>query len=324
MVAQAAARDRGHVAVATLCGFMAGFAPDLDVLIRSETDPLLYLEYHRHFTHALAFIPIGAAIVAGLLRVILRGRATLPFLQLWGYCALGMATHGILDAATSYGTTLLWPFSDSRISWSLVSIIDPLVTVPVLILITVSAIRGTPLFARLGVVWVVFYMAFAAVQHQRALDTAHALAAERGHTPNRVEVKPSFANTVVWRTIYEMPDRFYVDAVRAGFEPQVFDGASIPKLDINRDFPWLAANSQQASDIGRFAFFSSDFIAQDPIWSNRVIDIRYAFVPNQLDALWSIELSPEADLDTHARYLTHREDARESLGVLWGMLRGPS
>ena len=45
-------------------GALAGMAPDLDVLIRSSTDPLLQLEYHRQFTHSLIFIPFGAALCA--------------------------------------------------------------------------------------------------------------------------------------------------------------------------------------------------------------------------------------------------------------------
>ena len=52
---------------ATLCGLMGGLAPDLDVLIRSEHDPLLFLEYHRQFTHSLIFIPVGGSLVGLLL-----------------------------------------------------------------------------------------------------------------------------------------------------------------------------------------------------------------------------------------------------------------
>ncbi len=43
-------------------------AADLDVLIKSSTDPLLALEYHRHFTHSLLFIPVGALVCTLLLR----------------------------------------------------------------------------------------------------------------------------------------------------------------------------------------------------------------------------------------------------------------
>ena len=70
---QAAAR-RGAVAIAGLLGFLAGMTPDLDVLIRSSEDPLLFLEYHRQFTHSLVFIPVGGALCALLLHPLLGRR----------------------------------------------------------------------------------------------------------------------------------------------------------------------------------------------------------------------------------------------------------
>jgi len=46
------------------CGAVGGLLPDSDVLIRSTADPLLAVEMHRHFTHALALVPIGGLIAA--------------------------------------------------------------------------------------------------------------------------------------------------------------------------------------------------------------------------------------------------------------------
>ena len=48
---------KAKLRLAALCGMVGGLVPDLDIYIKSETDPLLYLEYHRHFTHALLSIP---------------------------------------------------------------------------------------------------------------------------------------------------------------------------------------------------------------------------------------------------------------------------
>ena len=45
-------------------GCIGGLAPDLDVLISSSEDPLLFLEYHRQFTHSLIFIPFGSLFVS--------------------------------------------------------------------------------------------------------------------------------------------------------------------------------------------------------------------------------------------------------------------
>lgn len=53
---------RERLRTACVAGALGGMAPDLDILIRSAEDPLLALEYHRHFTHSLVMIPIiGAA-----------------------------------------------------------------------------------------------------------------------------------------------------------------------------------------------------------------------------------------------------------------------
>ena len=69
-----AVAPRKHAGVAALFGALGGMAPDLDVFIRSSTDPLLFLEYHRQFTHALIFIPFGGLIVGTLLWLLLGRR----------------------------------------------------------------------------------------------------------------------------------------------------------------------------------------------------------------------------------------------------------
>ncbi len=121
------------IASAGLLGFLSGMAADLDVLIRSSNDSLLFLEYHRQFTHSLIFIPFGGALCALVLHQLLGRRRGLAFYQSWIFCTLGYATHALLDSCTTYGTQLLWPFSDERIAWNTISIIDPLFTLPLLL-----------------------------------------------------------------------------------------------------------------------------------------------------------------------------------------------
>lgn len=323
IAAQAATRDRDQARIACGFGFLAGLAPDLDALIRSPTDPLIFLEYHRHFTHALPFIPVGALICAGLLHGLFARRWQVPFHRTALFCFLGYATHGLLDAATTYGTMLLWPFSTERFAWSLVSIVDPLFTVPIAGLAAWSWTRRSPAFATAGLGWAALYMSLALFQHRSAEAAAWQLANARGHAPTRLEVKPSFGNILVWKSIYETEDRFYVDAVRAGWKPRTFDGTVLPKLNVARDFPWLDPTSRQANDIERFRFFSNGYIATDPAHPNRIVDIRYSFVPNDANALWSVELSQDAAAEDHVRYLTHRNDARRNLARLWRMIVEP-
>lgn len=319
-----AARPNGQAVIAGALGFAAGMAADLDVLIRSSTDPLLFLEYHRQFSHSLIFIPLGGLLVAAALHWFLGRRWLLSFWQTTLLCSLGYATHGLLDAATSYGTMLFWPFSDARVAWRIVSVIDPLFSVPLAILVLFAAFKRKAIYARAGLLWVAVYLSLGALQHRGAAEMGRALAASRGHTPLSLEVKPSFANIVVWKTVYETEDRFYVDAVRPGIMPKVFAGSSLPKLDVARDLPWLTPDSQQARDVERFRRLSNGYLSPDPITPNRVLDMRYSMLPNEVTALWSIDLTPEGGKDARVRFRVHRGDGRDALKQLLGMIFSPA
>ncbi len=300
----------------SMLGALAGMAPDLDVFIRSSADPLLFLEYHRQFTHALAFIPVGALICFLVLRPLVRGRLS-PRAIYWA-CLLGYGSHGLLDACTSYGTQLFWPFTDARIAWNSVSVIDPLFTVPLVIGVGLACCRRSPRMARAAAMWALAYLLLGVAQRERAEFSGSQLAATRGHTPSEVVAKPAFGSLLLWRTFYEYEGAYYVDAVRLGFAAKIFAGERAAKYDSARDMPWLSADSQQARDVERFRWFSNDYLALDPSHPQRVIDVRYSMVANRIEALWGIELEAAAAPDAHARFFTER---RPSEAHLQEMLR---
>jgi inner membrane protein len=70
----------------------------------------------------------------------------------------------LLDACTTYGTQLLWPFTDARFAWNTVSVIDPLFTLPILALVITAGLRKRPLFARLALAWALIYLSMGLVQ----------------------------------------------------------------------------------------------------------------------------------------------------------------
>ncbi|PWQ97746.1 metal-dependent hydrolase [Leucothrix pacifica] len=310
------------LAKAAVIGAIAGMAPDLDVLIRSDSDPLLALEFHRHFSHSLLFIPIGGLLCSLLLYPLLGKRWGLSFLQTYLWCVIGFGTHGLLDGCTSYGTQLLWPLSDHRFAWDIISIIDPLVSIPVLALIILAARRKARKYVYFALAWLAMYFGLSYTLHERAIEAGYQQAALRGHTPITMEAKPSFANIVVWKVIYQTEKDYYVDAVKVSFaEPVYWQGDSIPKLDLDRDFPWLDKQSQQAKDIERFRWFSGGYISQDKHKPDRVIDIRYSLLPQEINPLWGIDLTRDAAADKHIEYFTERGDSREAIGKLWKMIQ---
>ncbi|GIS21122.1 MAG: hypothetical protein CM15mP120_30380 [Pseudomonadota bacterium] len=73
-------------------------------------------------------------------------------------CLAGYATHGLLDACTSYGTQLFWPFSNVRVAWNNSSIVDPLFTLPLVGLVAAAVIFSKRHFAIAAMVWALGYL----------------------------------------------------------------------------------------------------------------------------------------------------------------------
>lgn len=318
--------NQKQLATASILGFLSGMAADLDIFIRSETDPLLFLEFHRQFTHSLIFMPIGGLICAIVFFSLmsLLGKKQFTFKQVYLFTTIGYATHALLDSCTSYGTQLFWPFSNERIAWNNISIIDPLFTLPLLLIVIIAMVKSSKKWAYIGSFYALFYLSLGFVQEHRAYQAASELAALRGHVPSNLSVKPSFANLLVWKSIYEYQDRYYIDGVRVANSALYFPGTTAAKLNYLRDLPWLKAHSQQAIDIERFRWFSSDHLALDNRDPHRIIDMRYSMLPNTLDGLWGILLSPEALDSDHIQWTTSRDMAQrqQSLLTLWSMVKG--
>ncbi len=312
------AQAKEKIVTATWLGCAAGMAPDLDVFIQSPTDPLLFLEFHRHFTHSLIFIPLGAAIVALVLYRLVQHK--LNRREAYIASLLGYATHGLLDACTTYGTQLLWPFSDERIAWNNVSVVDPVLSLPLVVLVILAAKLKRPALTVAGVSWVFAYLLFGVFQMQRAERVATDLALSRGHDPQRLTLKASFANLIVWKSIYEHDNTYYVDGIRVTTENGHCQGTKIAKLNVARDLPFLQPDSQQAKDVERFRWFSDDYLA--PWGDNGVTDIRYSLVPNRVEPMWGITLDPRAGPESYVEWWSNREARAAALGKFTALLRG--
>ncbi len=323
IVASVAAQQKNSkekILLITIIGFLSGMAPDLDVFIRSSHDPLLAIEFHRQFTHSLIFIPFGGLICGTFFYYVLTNRRGMSFKETYLYCTLAYASHGILDACTSYGTQLFWPFSDFRVAWNTISIVDPIFTITLFMLVFLSIFKRKMIFARIAFIWVITYMSIGLIQHNRAENIGLLNAKSRDHIPLRIEVKPSLANLLVWKVIYETDEKYYVDAIKVGFNTKVIEGKSIDKLNVENSFPWLDLNSQQSKDIDRFSWFSGGYLAISKYNPNRIIDIRYSMLPNEIHGLWGIEIEKNIEKNQHVKYFFNRENNSEALKELWSIL----
>lgn len=319
-MAQSGARHE-ETRVAAGIGFFAGIIADADILIQSENDPLLNIEFHRHFTHSIFFIPFGALIAAALLWPFLRRR--LSFARIYLFAFLGYCLSGVLDALTSYGTNLLWPLSDSRLAFNIISVIDPVFTLILLVAVVYALRKHSITAARVGLLLAGVYLSFGWMQLQRAEGVTETLAAGHGHTIERLLVKPTLGNLVLWRSVYQSEGRLYVNAIRiAPFsDARVYPGDSIALFDLSRDLPDLPASSILAGDIARFSHFSDGLIALWPERPEILIDVRYSNLPMTLSPLWGIEINT-LQPDQHARYSLFRDASRETRGKFIQLLMG--
>ena len=302
-----------------LIGFLAGLIPDLDVLIKSSTDPILSLEYHRQFTHSLFFIPLGSLIFAFLIFPFVK--STLSLKTVYFASLLGYGTHGLLDACTSYGTQLFWPFSNQRVSWNNISIVDPLFTIPILIFVGIAIKTKKRIFSFFGIGWIIFYLSMGFVQYERALSAAIELATMRGHNAEHLTLKPSFGNLILWKSIYKHNETFYVDAIRTAQSSTWCLGETIRVFEYKYHLPDLDKESQQKKDIERFRWFSQDYLGYDEE-KNIVTDVRYSMIPNQISPLWGLTIDVQRGINEHATWWSSRNLDQNQLDLFIDMLKG--
>lgn len=318
LAAQASSKTKDITKI-TLVGCLAGLAPDLDILIQSNEDPILFLEYHRQFSHSLIFIPFGSFLVALAIWPFFKGSISFKTLYLASFT--GYATHGLLDACTSYGTQLFWPFSMNRVSWNNISIVDPLFTVPIFFLVLTALKTKKKLLSFIAVGWSLLYLTLGVIQYQRASYAAVKLADSRGHSALHLTLKPSFGNLILWKAIYQNDNYYYVDAIRAGYSLYWCSGTTVEKFEYNLHTPLLDMKSQQNKDIERFRWFSQDYLGFDTE-SNLITDIRYSMLPNEVSPMWGLGVDYKKRADEHASWWASRELSQRQLLDFRNMITG--
>ncbi len=177
------------------------------------------------------------------------------------------------------------------------------------------------MFSFIAIGWIVFYLSLGFVQYERTHTAAMQLADSRGHDAERLTLKPSFGNLILWKSIYQHDDVYFVDAIRTVYSSTWCSGESIRKFDYEYHLPSLDKNSQQARDIERFRWFSQDYLGYNEE-DRLVTDIRYSMLPNQITPMWGIVIDKNQNVDKHASWWTGRSLDQNQLDLFKGMLSG--
>lgn len=216
---------------AILFGAIAGTIPDLDIFQGLIAQTIS----HRGFTHSFFFAFVMSPILAWLMIKIFKDRNLnqIPIQELsivdkfkkrflresgasfkewttlyfWGF-----VTHILLDVQTIYGTELLWPYK-ARLTTANVFVIDPLYTIPFLIILIVvmfykrdSKVRRN--LNRFGLIlsssYLLLTMVFKGITYQKFTKNLK----EQNIEYTRIETGPTPLNSILWFANVETKDQY--------------------------------------------------------------------------------------------------------------------
>lgn len=197
---------------AALTGGVIASLPDLDVFWPYD-DPVDFFVSHRGATHSLILQTLVTPLLGEALRR-LYGALKEHRAQAYLAAFLCLITHALADYFTIYGTQLFWPIWPEPLGLGSIFIIDPLLSMPLLIVMVWAFLRGrwTPRFARF-LTWAFVisgaYLGWSVIAQQIAQGRAERVLAKNGIEYRQLMTTPMPFNTLFWRAIALDGSRYY-------------------------------------------------------------------------------------------------------------------
>lgn len=196
---------------AMVLGAIAGTIPDLDILANYFTDTVSALEIHRGFSHSIVFTVVFGLLFGWLLSLWDKRANFKEWFWFWFLC---FVTHPLLDAHTTWGTQLFWPF-DLRLAYKNIFVIDPLYTLPFLIFLIFVMFQKRGSFKRrrfnnLGLIVSSSYMALTIILKGITYNRFETALENQNIAYMALETKPSPLNAILWTANVETEDAFLI------------------------------------------------------------------------------------------------------------------
>ena len=170
----------------------------------------------------------------------------------------GFLTHILLDCFTTYGTQVFAPFSNERVAWGTVSVVDPLYTMPFLLCLLVAArfVRHDSrrqLWNRLGLAWSCLYLALTVVNHSRVQHTVEAALQDQGRSFEQFLITPTIFNNFLWNVVVDAGDEFLLA------QHSILDEIPVAFYSASKGYD-LLHNMDADETIGVLQWFSAGYL----------------------------------------------------------------
>ncbi|MCC8364040.1 metal-dependent hydrolase [Lysobacter sp. A6] len=312
----AAIAPAGHRRAAILAGAALNTLPDLDVLpLLLSDDPIVRMTWHRAATHSLLVLPLVALALWAWFRSRGGRVAQAPRAWFWIFQAC-LLSHPLFDAFTIYGTQLFWPLPVPPTMWSSVFIIDPLITLPLVLGCVVAAWLGARPGAKRAVVaslaFVGVYLGWSLVAKSIVEREAERSLAAIGLADAPRFTVPMPFNTLLWRVVAMTPDGFV-----EGERSIVADRGPIRFTHHPSDIEALDAVRGQPQ-VARLLWFNHHFTKAQVRDGQLVLtDLRMGAEPDYSFRFAVAEHDGEGWRPIPARQLEWPWEASRRLGAMW-------
>ncbi len=306
---------------AILYGAIGGTIPDLDVMASHFTDTVTALSVHRGFTHSIAFSVLFAPVFGWLVSRYER----LKDVKAWSWLFFwAFITHPLLDAFTTWGTQLFWPF-DLRLAFKTIFVIDPLYTLPFFVCLILAmtqnrASNRRQFYNKLGLLLSSSYLVLTLLLKWMSFSQFESSLQSQGITYSQLSTRPSPANTMLWSANVEI-DNAYLLANYSFFDTKPITFESYPKNH------HLLENLSDNDQVRRMIEISQGwYIINQKDGKLYFNDLRFGLMslqPHAQDFVFSYEIVTD-DLNNvkFVEVPKDRRDAKKLLGELWSRIKG--
>ena len=274
---------------APLWGAVAGTIPDLDVVLNFFFFFVQSTLWHRTFSHSLFVLTVAAPLFGYLLYLIYRRKSPATFSDWTMLFFWGLITHPLLDGCTNYGTMLLYPFSMERIAWRTIFIIDPLFTLPLLV-VTIAVLfmkkaswrRRRTAIVGLSISSVYLLATFFVKAHVSNVVTTSLR--EQDIAYQKFMTSPAFFNNVLWSTVVKSEAGYHVGYYSLLDDDRQIDFKYLPQNEALLR-PYLEAASPDKQQMIRDLMdFSERFYAMKEVEQGiHLNDLRFGIMTGWFD-----------------------------------------
>jgi inner membrane protein len=194
-------------------GAIAGNIPDFDVMFQLLVSPENSMLFHRGLSHSLLLWALSSPLLALVINKIFRGNSR-SYLKWLCITATAWFSHIFLDIFNTYGTGIFEPFSQARIAYDAVNVIDILYFVPVLIMsvffvFIIKNCLKKRITALTSLIYSLTYILASVLIKINIETTAETLLVKKGISPSRIISSPLPLSTLAWKIVAETDAGFH-------------------------------------------------------------------------------------------------------------------